>query len=425
MNHKNTFAVSFYQRVDKIDDKKTAPVFMRVTVSGKRADISINRRVHTDNWEDGRAKGKSQEAKQLNLYLESLKAKVYNIQRDLVDRKEPITAEKVKKIFQGKGANDKTLVQVFEYHNEQMRQLIGKDFSVETWHRYETTLKHVKEFMLHQYKVKDLYLHEVRYEFVTSFEFYLKTVRSCAHNSTLKYILNFRKIISLALKNEWLDKDPFKNYSNRLEEVDRGFLSKEELAAIEQKNITIPRLAVVRNIFIFSCYTGLSYAEVAKLSLSNIVLGIDGEKWIHIRRTKTDVKSTVPLLPKALDIIERYKEHHSVQGKDKLLPVMTNQKMNAYLKELGDICGISKVLTYHLARHTFATTVTLTNGVPIESVSAMLGHKSIKTTQIYAKVVEQKVGTDMAALKQKLMDDAIIVKQTKVNLEEIQSKKAP
>lgn len=405
MNHKNTFAVSFYQRVDKIDDKKTAPVFMRVTVSGKRADISINRRVHTDNWEDGRAKGKSQEAKQLNLYLESLKAKVYNIQRDLVDRKEPITAEKVKKIFQGKGANDKTLVQVFEYHNEQMRQLIGKDFSVETWHRYETTLKHVKEFMLHQYKVKDLYLHEVRYEFVTSFEFYLKTVRSCAHNSTLKYILNFRKIISLALKNEWLDKDPFKNYSNRLEEVERDFLSKEELAAIEQKNISIPRLAVVRDIFIFSCYTGLSYAEVAKLSLNNIVLGIDGEKWIHIRRTKTDVKSTVPLLPKALGIIEKYKEHHSVQGKDKLLPVMTNQKMNAYLKELGDICGISKVLTYHLARHTFATTVTLTNGVPIESVSAMLGHKSIKTTQIYAKVVEQKVGTDMAVLKQKLMDN--------------------
>ncbi len=416
MNHKNTFAVSFYQRVDKIDDKKTAPVFMRVTVNGKRADISINRRVHTNNWEDGRAKGKSQEAKQLNLYLESLKAKVYSIQRDLVDRKEPITAEKVKKIFQGKGAKDKTLVQVFEYHNEQMRQLIGKDFSIETWHRYETTLKHVKEFMLHQYKVKDLCLHEVRYEFVTNFEFYLKTVRSCGHNSTLKYILNVRKIISLALKNEWLDKDPFKNYSNRFEEVDRGFLSMEELAAIEQKNITIPRLAVVRDIFIFSCYTGLSYAEVAKLSLSNIVLGIDGEKWIHIRRTKTDVKSTVPLLPKALDIIERYKEHHSVQGKDKLLPVMTNQKMNAYLKELGDICGISKVLTYHLARHTFATTVTLTNGVPIESVSAMLGHKSIKTTQIYAKVVEQKVGTDMAALKQKLMDDAIIVKQTKVNL---------
>ncbi|NVO11885.1 MAG: site-specific integrase [Bacteroidales bacterium] len=413
MSHKITFTVSFYQRVDKIDDKKTAPIFMRVTVSGKRADISINRRVHTDSWEEGKAKGKSQEAKQLNLYLDSLKAKVYGIQRDLIDRKEIITAEKVKNLFQGKGIKDKTLVQVFEYHNEQMRQLINKDFSTGTWQRYKTTLKHVKEFMLHQYKAKDMYLHEVKYEFITSLELYLKTVRNCGHNSTLKYIFNFKKVVFLALKNEWLDKDPFKNYSNRLEEVDRGFLSKEELAAIEQKNITIPRLAVVRDIFIFSCYTGLSYAEVAKLSPNNIVLGIDGEKWIHIRRTKTDVKSIVPLLPKALTIIERYSEHNSVQDKNKLLPVMTNQKMNAYLKELGDICGVSKVLTYHLARHTFATTITLTNGVPIESVSAMLGHKSIKTTQIYAKVVEQKVGADMAALKQKLMGNASIAKTNK------------
>ncbi|NVO11658.1 MAG: site-specific integrase [Bacteroidales bacterium] len=409
MEHKNTFAVAFYQRVDKLDDKKTAPIFMRVTVNGKRADISISRRIHTDRWEGGKAKGTGQEAKELNLYLDSLKNKVYEIQRNLIDRKELVTPDKIKKLYQGKGKDDKTVIQVFEYHNQQMYQLIGKDFSLGTFKRYKTSLNHIREFIVHQYKVKDMYLCELNYEFITNLEYFLKKTKNCEHNSALKYISNFQKIINLALKNEWTDNDPFKHFQKRFKEVERGFLTNEELLAIEQKSITIPRLAVIRDIFVFSCYTGLSYAEVAKLSPSNIVLGIDGEKWIHIRRTKTDVKSTVPLLPKALGIIEKYKEHPIVQDKGKLLPVMTNQRMNSYLKELGDICGVTKVLTYHLARHTFATTVTLTNGVPIESVSAMLGHRSIKTTQIYAKVVEQKVGTDMAALRQKLMGEAATV----------------
>jgi site-specific recombinase XerD len=407
MEHKNTFAISFYQRIDKIDSKKTAPIFMRLTVKGERVDLSINRRIDVNRWEDGKAKGNSSEAKQLNLYLDSVKARVYEIQRNLVDRKELITAYKIKNHYLGKGKKDKTVVQVFEYHNQQVFQLIGKDYSKGTWDRYETTLKHVKEFMKQYYQVDDMHLCELNYEFATSFEHYLKTVRNCGHNSAIKYVSNFKKIVILALKNEWIDKDPFSNFRKHLEEVERGFLTTNELSTIEQKKIIIPRIELVRDIFIFSCYTGLSYAEVAKLSEKHVKIGIDGNKWIDINRTKTKVKSMIPLLPKALEIIEKYKDHPVTQKNDILLPILSNQKMNAYLKELGDICGVQKELTYHLARHTFATTVTLTNGVPIESVSKMLGHKSIKTTQIYSKVVEEKIGNDMDALKQKLMNGRI------------------
>lgn len=179
-------------------------------------------------------------------------------------------------------------------------------------------------------------------------------------------------------------------------------MSAEELEAIENKEFKIARLAEIRDIFVFSCYTGLAYADVWKLTPEQITIGIDGEKWIHTYRTKTKVRSNVPLLPNAIEILEKYKKHPECVYSGRLLPVRSNQKMNAYLKEVADLCGINKELTFHIARHTFATTVTLTNNVPIESVSSMLGHKSIKTTQIYAKVVEKKVGADMQTLKAKM-----------------------
>jgi site-specific recombinase XerD len=404
MEQKHTFAISFYQRVDKIDTEKTAPIFMRVTVNGERADISINRRIHIERWEDGKVKGTSTEAKNLNQYLDSLKTKIYEIQRYYIDRNELVSAGKVKNRYLGKDIKTKTLVEVFEYHNKQMYELIGKDFSLATHQRYLTTLKHVKEFLQKIYKCSDMYLSELKYEFITNFEHYLKTDRDCSHNSTLKYLRNFRKIINLALKNEWIEKDPFLKFTCRFEEIERGYLSPKELNALENKKILIPRLDIVRDTFVFSCYTGLAYAEVAKLSKEHLMIGIDGEKWIHIIRTKTEKKSIIPLLPKALQIIEKYKNYPKSETKVNILPILSNQKMNAYLKELAGICKIQKDLTFHLARHTFATTVTLTNGVPIESVSAMLGHKNIRTTQIYSKVVEQKVGNDMAELRRKLSE---------------------
>jgi len=405
MTTQNTFSVSFYLRADKIDKMNTAPVFMRVTINSERAEIATHRRVDIKRWDKGRLKGINKETQELNNYLASLKQNIFTIQRDMIDRKELITPEKIKNRFQGKDKNSKTLIETFVFHNLQIKGLIGKDFKSATVIRYETTLKHVQEFLKEHYKVDDIYLSELNYEFITSFEYYLKTIRKCGHNTALKYIGNFKKIINLAVKYDWLPRDPFINYKNRLKEVEREALTQEELNTIEQKSINIQRIEIVRDLFVFACYTGLAYAEVAKLTKDHIVKGMDGKNWIVIRRTKTDNKSMIPLLPKATGILEKYSHYPKLATKDELLPVNSNQKVNAYLKELADICGITKTLTFHLARHTFATTVTLTNGVSIESVSAMLGHKSIRTTQIYSKVVEKKVSNDMAALLDKLESD--------------------
>jgi len=398
MIQKPTFSISFYQRVDKIDKANTAPVFMRVTVNGERAEIATNRRFDVNRWSNGKAIGNSSDSKNFTNYLLSLREKVYDIYRYLIDRNEIITAQIIKQRYQGIGTHTITLIDAFEKHNEQMKKLLGKDFSIATYKRYQTTLRHIQEFLKKRYNINDLLLAELKYQFITDLELFFKTERKCDHNTSIKYIKNFRKIINIAVKNEWIIKDPFDKYSSRLKEVERGFLTDEELYSLEAKHFSIPRIDVVRDVFVFACYTGLAYAEVHKISREHIVKGIDGELWINIKRTKTDNKSVIPLLPKALEIIEKYKDNMN----DFLLPVISNQKINAYLKEIADLCGITKTLTFHLARHTFATTVTLTNGVSIESVSAMLGHKSIRTTQIYSKVVEQKVSNDMAELKKKL-----------------------
>lgn len=406
METKNTFTVIFYLRLNRIDEMNTAPVLMRVTVNSERFEVTTSRRFDINRWENGQPKGSKPDAQELIKYLATLREKVYQIHRDLIDHHELITVEKIKKRYYGNDDNTKTLMEAFNYHNQQIQKLIGKDYAKATYKRYETTKRHISEFLKEQYKTNDLYLSQLKYEFITNLEYFLKVTRKCNHNSAVKYIKNFRKIINTAIKNEWLLKDPFQKYTAKIHEVDRGSLTQEELTTIEQKQIVVPRIDLVRDIFVFACYTGLAYAEVAKLSNDHIVTGIDGEKWIHVRRTKTDTKSVIPLLPTALGIIEKYKNDPECKKKSTILPIYSSQKMNAYLKEIANLCDIKKTLTFHLARHTFATTVTLTNGVSIESVSAMLGHKSIRTTQIYAKVVEQKVSEDMTALKEKLIAKA-------------------
>lgn len=215
------------------------------------------------------------------------------------------------------------------------------------------------------------------------------------------YIKKLKKIVRLCVANDWLAKDPFMSYKIKIRDTHRTYLLEEEIKTIIEKNLAIERLRVVRDIFIFSCYTGLAYSDVAKLTSSDISTGIDGEKWIFTTRTKTDTATRVPLLPPALAIIQKYANTPESLNNGKLLPVLSNQRMNSYLKELADICGINKELTFHCARHTFATTVTLTNGVPIETVSNMLGHRSLRTTQHYAKILDKKVSDDMQILREK------------------------
>ena len=401
-NH--TYSILFYIKQVKRSAKKTAGIYVRITVNTRRTEISAKRSIEPERWDSkqGRVKGNKEDAREINSHLDHIKLKLNKVHNKLMELDQQVTAQKIKDLYNGVDEDKKTLMQVFDYHNTQMKSQIGKDFAKATYTRYETTQKHLKDFLQHQYKKEDMGLSELQYSFITHLEYYFKTVRNCNHNTAVKYIKNFRKIINLAGNNDWLEKDPFGKYQCKLKEVKREYLTKDELQAIEALEFAMERLDQVRDVFVFCCYTGLAHADVEKLTPDNISKGLDGEYWIFVDRSKTGNPSNVPLLPQAAQIIEKYRNHPQALNADRLLPVISNQKMNAYLKEIATLCDINKNMTFHMARHTFATTVTLSNGVAIETVSAMMGHKNLKTTQIYAKVVQEKVSEDMKALKERL-----------------------
>jgi len=401
---KNSFSQLFYVKRSKIDNKQKTIIYLRITVNGRRAELSTQRKVSLEKWNSGsgRVKGYSSEAQEINQYLDLISNKINKIHQRFVEEEKPFTSISILDTYLGKNENNKMLLKIFQEHNNQIEKLIGKGFAAGTILRYSTAKSHVEEFIKFEYKVNDIPVQNVDHKFIAGLEYYLKTQRNCAHNTTIKYITNFKKIVRIAYVNDWITKDPFFNWKGSLKTVDREFLSDTEIQTMLEKELHTPRLAQVRDIFIFSCYTGLAYADVKKLTKNNIVIGMDGNKWINTKRTKTNTLSNIPILPAAANVIEKYANYPDVLHSEKLLPVLSNQKMNAYLKEISDLCGFTKNLTFHLARHTFATTVTLTNGVPIESVSKMLGHKSLKTTQHYAKILDGKVSVDMNLLRDKL-----------------------
>ena len=407
MAERQTLAILFYLRNDKARSVTEVPIYLRITVNGKRAEMAIHRYIDPQKWNrsGGFAKGSKQEFKNLNEFLDLQRSKVYKAQRELIEENKAVTAVALRNRVQGNTDDQKTLVDVFEYHNHLMAEKSPSEFSPATLKRYETTLGHVKGFIRNKYKSDNVLLTQLNHEFITEFDHYFRTVRSCNHNTSIKYIKNLKKVVNLAVKNDWLRKDPFDKFSIKLKPVKRDFLTEEELQRIEKLDIKIPRLDQVRDIFVFSCYTGYAYTDVVKLTKNNLRTGIEGNLWIYTDREKTSTKSNVPLLPKALEIIEKYKAHLETEIKGSLLPVISNQKLNAYLKEVGDKAEINKNLTFHLARHTFATLM-LTNGVSIETVSEMLGHKDIRTTQIYAKVIEKKVSEEMKLIKDKLQQSS-------------------
>ena len=396
-------SILFYAKRAKTTADGLLPIYIRVTVDGERIEMSTKRYTSPDKWsvEGNRMKGTSAEAKAVNAYLDALKAKVYEYQQQLIREDEEVNAENMRNKILGIEKRKHMLVAIFKQHNDEIKALIGKDYAPATHIRYETSLKHTVHYLQWKYKISDIDIRKIDHEFITGYEFYLKSVCKCCQNTTSKYIKNFGKIIRICLANGWIERNPFINYKSKIIEVERVFLSIEEIEILLNKEFVMERLNQVKDIFLFSCFTGLAYADVKKLSPRNIGLGIDGERWIFINRTKTDTRSNIPILPIAATILEKYRNHPQVVMKGKLLPVLSNQKMNAYLKEIADLCGFNKELTFHIARHTFATTVTLSNGVPIESVSKMLGHKNLKTTQHYAKILDLKVSNDMQVLKAK------------------------
>lgn len=395
--------ILFYIKRVKVNAEGNCVIYTRVTVNRKRFEFSTGKSINPDNWsaEGSKAKGTTKEARLINDHLDHLKSKIIEAEKKLLKRDIELTTENLRNELLGIDTRKRMLIPIFKDHNKKVKELVGKEFAAGTLERYETSLKHTVEFLEWKYQVSDIDITKIDHAFITDYEFFLRSVRNCNNNTAVKYIKNFNKIIRICLANHWIDRNPFANYKAKVKEVERVYLTEGELQEIINKDLEIERLSIVRDIFIFSCFTGLAYIDVKNLTTSHISIGIDGDKWIFTHRQKTESASKIPILPIPQMIIDKYADYPECVIQGKLLPISSNQKMNAYLKEIAAICKIDKDLTFHIARHTFATTVTLTNGVPIESVSKMLGHKNLRTTQHYAKVLDKKVSDDMQILRAK------------------------
>jgi site-specific recombinase XerD len=406
MKTSTTFSILFWLKLSKAKNGK-APLYARITVNGKRAEISLKRKIKIEYWSSAKnkVKGTNQEARIINEFLDQVSSELHQAKNELKSEGKIISALTVKSRYLKEDEQNYSLNDIIKYHNEDM---IGK-LKWGTQKNYFTTQGYIADFIFIKYKVTDLYLKQLDYNLILKFEKYLRAYKPKDHqkpmsnNTVMKHIERFRKMITLAYKLEWIDRDPFINFQSKFEKVERGFLTEAELFEIEEKDYSIERLQLVKDLFVFACYTGLSYIDVVSLTENDLNYGIDGELWIIMKRGKTNNPLRIPILPKALKLIEEYKGNIKAIANRTIFPKMSNQKLNAYLKEIADLCEIKKNLTFHLARHTFATTVTLSNGVPIETVSKLLGHSRISTTQIYAKVIERKVSNDMRNLKMKLV----------------------
>ena len=416
---KAKITLHIYAKTTKANATGQLPIYIRLTVDGQRFEFSSKKFIEKSKWspELSKMKGSSEEARTINNYLDLMKSKVFQIQMELIHKNEELSLENFKSRILGTHQRERMLIPIYQNHNDKIKELIGNGYAYGTLERFKISLKHLQEFILWKYNISDISINKIDYAFVTEFEFYLRSVKKCNNNTAVKYVRNFRKIIKVCLDNDWLDKNPCGRYEGKMKEVERDFLTEEELNRIYNKRFSSERLTLVKDIFIFSCYTGLAYVDVKGLKKDHIGIGIDGQKWIFKNRQKTDTKSKIPVLPIAQEIIDKYANHPRCLNEDAILPILTNQKMNSYLKEIGDLCDISKEITFHMARHTFATSVTLTNGVPIETVSKMLGHKNIQTTQHYAKILDKKVSEDMLILRNKFS-----LKPQKSKLKTIQGK---
>jgi site-specific recombinase XerD len=399
----STYGTLFHLRKAKKRKDKTVPIYLRITIDGKRTEYSIKRSIDPDRWNPkaGKAKGTNDHSKEINNHIQILQNKADKAYKELIDEELEISGPAIVDKITGKESYKHTLLNTFKLHNRIIGERSDVDYAEATLKRYETTLMHVKKVLDIYYHVTDLPLKKLDFSFVSNMDTYLRVTRGCNHNTTMKYIKNLKRVIHFAIERDMLEIDPFIKFKTKIKEVKRNFLSEDDLNKLMNKIFVVDRLDLVRDIFVFSCFTGLSYVDITTLSKDNISKGIDGNDWIVTDRKKTGTESRIILLPKAKEIIDKYKDHPLVEDKGTLLPVYSNQKMNGYLKEIADLTGIDFNLTFHLARHTFATTVTLQNGVSIETVSAMLGHKNMRTTQIYAKVVDQKISNDMSKLLDK------------------------
>lgn len=350
---KSTFRISFYVRRKRPNKHGEVPVCVRITVNGQRADTTIRKSILPDQWDAirGQASPRTTLGKAINLYIDTVRARIIRIHRDLEMDEQPFTAQQVLDLYLGrKTSNRRTLLKLFREHNEKCRQLVGIDMAEATAGRYDTCLKHTLAFIRHTYRRDDIELERVDRRFIEDFGFFLKTSCGCSHNTTMKYLGNFKKIIRLALSRKWMEEDPFAGMRFKMQPVRREMPEKAEIDRILHKEITIPRLALTRDIFIFCCFTGLAFSDIKELAPEHLATDMQGHRWIRKPRQKTGNMCNIPLLEIPEEILKRYRTDPECLAHNVLLPVSSNQKMNAYLKELADICGIRKQLTTHCAR---------------------------------------------------------------------------
>ncbi|MBU2903990.1 site-specific integrase [Arenibacter algicola] len=376
-------------------------IYARVTVDGKRAEFSLNRELPVSLWDEKRKRGKgfSKYVISLNKYLDQVFTGLHEAHRQLLQEEVDITSAGIKARYLGEDDRGKSLLDLISYHNTSMLSVLRKG----TMKNYYSTERCIKEFLNEKMGVEDIPLKKLNYGFIVDFEQYIRkykpaTRMGCANNGAMKHMERLKKMSRLAVKLEWLEKDPFINYKLRFEKTERQFLTERELQLIEDTMFTIPSTQHIKDLFIFACYTGLSFIDVSELKIDHLVKGMDGNDWLYTKRTKTDEPLKIPLLPKAKEIIDKYRHNDRLLKSGRLLPLYSNQMINRTLRDIATACGIRKKITFHVARHTFATAITLSNGVPIETVSKLLGHTKLSTTQIYARVVEKKVGEDMQNL---------------------------
>lgn len=403
---RNTLSVLFIIKKSKLLKNGEAPICMRITVNKRVAEVMIKRSIPVDLWNQKKecSKGKDRVATELNHYINTVRAKILHIHRELEIDNKTITADIIKDCFYGRDKVQRSLLEVYAEHNEKCRALIGKEYTESTVTKFDTSINRLKEYIRSRYHRDDMMLAELDGQFIRDFDFWLKTDKHCQNNSALKHLKNLKKVVRIALANGWIKKDPFYGIRFKQEEVNVEFLSREELDILMNKEFAIKRLEQVRDIFVFCCFTALAFVDVQQLSREHLIKDNNGALWIRKARQKTNQMCNIPVLSIPQRILGKYEDNAECIKKGVLLPVISNQRMNAYLKEIADLCGIAKRLTTHVARHTAATVVFLANDVSMENVSKILGHSNIRMTQHYARVLDSSIMRDMANVERNFLN---------------------
>ncbi|MFA9390544.1 MAG: site-specific integrase [Prolixibacteraceae bacterium] len=395
---------SFQMKKRKMKTNGEVPIYLRITVNSKRFEVSAKKSVLVDQWNSKQqvVKGRSEEARVTNRHLELLKSQINQHHTYLLSLGQPFSITDFKSMLNGEDVTKVTLIVLFKENNQIVKENIGNKYSESTYLQYITTLERLEYFLKIRYKMDDIELSKLDINFIRSFETFLINEYNIGRNTCMKYLKQLKKVLHYAMMKKYVMYDPFYGYQTSYAKAERDYLTDDELDRIESKVFKIKRLDEVRDVFIFSCYTGLAYSDLKLFSKDFIKKGVDGKDWLVFDRKKTGVRTSIPILEPARRILEKYKDDPKCIFEKKLLPVKSNDKLNSYMQEISELCEIDKHITMHIGRHTFATTVTLSNGVPLESVMHMLSHTNMKTTQIYARIVNSKLKVDMDKLSKKI-----------------------